>query len=173
MVSVALFLPNIIGYIRAITGIISFLFVDTNPKQGYLALIIYSLFCCLYFFSYILDALDGVAARKFNQCPLISLELLLGSHFGAVLDMICDRFCTCSLYLALACIYPEYKYFIIVMLILEITSHWIQMFSYKLVFCCHQCYSCGKKSQSDRRRASLDSTLLLRGPLFSLCCLSA
>ena len=32
MVSVALFLPNIIGYIRAITGIISFLFVDTNPK---------------------------------------------------------------------------------------------------------------------------------------------
>lgn len=32
MVSVALFLPNIIGYVRAITGIISFLFVDTNPK---------------------------------------------------------------------------------------------------------------------------------------------
>ena len=34
-------------------------------------------------------------------------------------------------------IYPEYKYFIIVMLILEITSHWIQMFSYRLVFCSH------------------------------------
>lgn len=33
-------------------------------------LIICSLFCCLYFFSYILDAMDGVAARKFNQCPL-------------------------------------------------------------------------------------------------------
>ena len=130
MVSVALFLPNIIGYVRAITGIISFLFVDTNPKYVYSTCLICSLFCCFYFFSYILDAMDGVAARKFNQCLNLKVVLFLGSHFGAVLDMICDRFCTCSLYLVLACIYPKYKYFIILMLILEITSHWIQMFSY-------------------------------------------
>jgi len=32
MVSVALFLPNIIGYIRAITGVAAFYFVDTHPK---------------------------------------------------------------------------------------------------------------------------------------------
>ena len=54
----------------------------------------------------------------------------VGSHFGAVLDMVCDRFCTCSLYLCLANIYPQYKFFIILMLILEITSHWIQMYAY-------------------------------------------
>lgn len=32
MVSVALFIPNIIGYIRAITGVAAFYFVDTHPK---------------------------------------------------------------------------------------------------------------------------------------------
>lgn len=57
----------------------------------------------------------------------------IGSHFGAVLDMVCDRFCTCALYLCLANIYPQYKFFIILMLILEITSHWIQMYAATLV----------------------------------------
>ena len=33
MVSVALFIPNIIGYIRAVTGILSFYFVDSNPTS--------------------------------------------------------------------------------------------------------------------------------------------
>ena len=33
MVSVALFVPNIIGYIRAVTGILSFYFVDSNPTS--------------------------------------------------------------------------------------------------------------------------------------------
>ena len=42
--------------------------------------------------------------------------------------MVCDRFCTCSLYLVLSHIYPEYKYPIILLLILELVSHWIQMF---------------------------------------------
>ena len=32
MVSVALFIPNIIGYVRAITGVAAFYFVDTHPK---------------------------------------------------------------------------------------------------------------------------------------------
>ncbi|KAK8827648.1 hypothetical protein WA577_007195 [Blastocystis sp. JDR] len=113
MVSVALFVPNIIGYVRAITGIIAFYFAESNPR----------LFCLLYFISYILDAFDGVAARHLGQC----------SHFGAVLDMVCDRFCTCSLYLVLSHIYPEYKYPIILLLILELVSHWIQMFSATLV----------------------------------------
>lgn len=41
----------------------------------YSTLIIPSVFCCLYFFSYILDAMDGVAARKFNQCPRLIVEV--------------------------------------------------------------------------------------------------
>ncbi|KAK8800963.1 hypothetical protein WA538_003984 [Blastocystis sp. DL] len=113
MVSVALFLPNIIGYIRAITGVAAFYFVDTHPN----------VFTVLYFISYILDALDGVCARKFDQC----------SHFGAVLDMICDRFCTCSLYLSLTHLYPQQKYYYTLLMILEIVSHWIQMYSASLV----------------------------------------
>lgn len=32
MVPVALFLPNIIGYVRAVTGIASFYFADSNPR---------------------------------------------------------------------------------------------------------------------------------------------
>ncbi len=32
MVSVALFVPNIIGYVRAITGIIAFYFAESNPR---------------------------------------------------------------------------------------------------------------------------------------------
>ena len=87
-----------------------------------------SIFCLLYFISYILDACDGVAARHLNQCLSLWLALRAGSHFGAVLDMICDRFCTASLYLVLSHIYPQYKYAIIILLILEIVSHWIQMF---------------------------------------------
>lgn len=38
MVSVALFIPNIIGYIRAITGILSFYFVDSNPRYKLIVL---------------------------------------------------------------------------------------------------------------------------------------
>lgn len=81
MVSVALFLPNIIGYVRAITGIISFLFVDTNPKYVCSTCMICSLFCCFYFFSYILDAMDGVAARKFNQCLNLKVVFIFRLSF--------------------------------------------------------------------------------------------
>ena len=68
MVSVALFLPNIIGYVRAVTGIASFFFVDTNPRSDHYVHLIHSLCCLLYFISYILDACDGVAARRLNEC---------------------------------------------------------------------------------------------------------
>lgn len=42
--------------------------------------------------------------------------------------MICDRFCTCSLYLSLTHLYPQQKYYYTLLLILEIVSHWIQMY---------------------------------------------
>ena len=88
-----------------------------------------SVFTVLYFISYILDALDGVCARKFDQCIyVLRVTYLVGSHFGAVLDMICDRFCTCSLYLSLTHLYPQQKYYYTLLMILEIVSHWIQMY---------------------------------------------
>lgn len=57
MVAVYLFVPNLIGYLRIITGMLSFYFAFTYP--GY--------FVGLYTFSYWLDALDGVAARQLGQ----------------------------------------------------------------------------------------------------------
>lgn len=57
MVAVYLFVPNLIGYLRIITGLVSFYFAFTHP--GY--------FVGLYSFSYWLDALDGVAARHLGQ----------------------------------------------------------------------------------------------------------
>lgn len=63
-----------------------------------------------------------------SVCPVFIFIDCLGSHFGAVLDMICDRFCTCGLYLVLSHIFPKYKYIIILLMILEIVSHWIQMY---------------------------------------------
>lgn len=69
MTRVALFVPNIIGYLRAITGIAGFYFCDTNPWYSLpLHFYLYSLFMTLYAISYVLDAFDGVAARRLNQC---------------------------------------------------------------------------------------------------------
>lgn len=68
MTSVALFIPNIIGYFRAITGVLGFFFVDSNPQYVRSSKLTPRMFTLLYFISYILDAFDGVCARKFNQC---------------------------------------------------------------------------------------------------------
>lgn len=88
MVSVYFFIPNLIGYVRVITGLAAFAYAQSD----------YRTFFVLYGFSYALDALDGVAARKFNQCTqnhracvAIDKVCFIGSSFGAVLDMVTDR----------------------------------------------------------------------------------
>ena len=48
------------GYVRVVTGIAAF-FYALDPDE-------YQIAGALYTFSYALDALDGVAARKLNQC---------------------------------------------------------------------------------------------------------
>ncbi|SAM08017.1 hypothetical protein [Absidia glauca] len=69
--NVFLFVPNIIGYTRIILAALSFYYMPIHPKA---CVALYSLSC-------LLDAVDGNAARYFNQC----------SRFGAVLDMVTDR----------------------------------------------------------------------------------
>jgi CDP-diacylglycerol--inositol 3-phosphatidyltransferase len=60
MTSVWFYIPNIIGYIRIVTGLASFCFaLDVST---------FKIGAGLYMFSYWLDALDGVAARRYNQC---------------------------------------------------------------------------------------------------------
>ncbi|TVU14722.1 hypothetical protein EJB05_38212, partial [Eragrostis curvula] len=57
MPSVYLYIPNIIGYFRIIINFIAFAVCYSNR----------ALFAILYFFSFVLDGVDGWFARKFNQ----------------------------------------------------------------------------------------------------------
>ncbi|CAL0304274.1 unnamed protein product [Lupinus luteus] len=106
--SVYLYIPNIIGYIRVLLNCTAFYLCFTNKI----------LFSVLYFFSFVCDAVDGWAARKFNQV----------STFGAVLDMVTDRISTACLLVVLSQVYRPGLVFLS-LLALDIASHWLQMYS--------------------------------------------
>lgn len=92
------------------------------------------LFSLLYFVSFVCDALDGWFARKFNQA----------STFGAVLDMVTDRVSTACLLVILSQVYRPGLVFLS-LLALDISSHWLQMYSTFLV---------GKTSHKDVKDSS-------------------
>jgi CDP-diacylglycerol--inositol 3-phosphatidyltransferase len=106
-----LYVPNLIGYGRVLCSLLSFLIYDTHPV----------LFLVLYTSSFLLDAVDGEAARKFNQT----------SRFGAVLDMVTDRFSTAALVTLLSHFYNSKIYIMgfVLLNILDFVSHWIRMYS--------------------------------------------
>ncbi|KAI4297771.1 hypothetical protein L6164_037639 [Bauhinia variegata] len=106
--SVYLYIPNIIGYLRVLINCIAFYLCFTNKL----------LFTILYFFSFVCDAVDGWCARKFNQV----------STFGAVLDMVTDRISTACLLVILSQVYRPGLIFLS-LLALDIASHWLQMYS--------------------------------------------
>jgi CDP-diacylglycerol--inositol 3-phosphatidyltransferase len=106
---VFLYIPNIIGYFRFL-----FLFTTLFTYQSFpvATVIVYGL-------SQLLDMFDGMAARKFNQC----------SNFGAVLDMVCDRASNGVLLAICGHIYPEYSWLFYGDIILDLVSHWYQMYA--------------------------------------------
>ncbi|PIA50911.1 hypothetical protein AQUCO_01100018v1 [Aquilegia coerulea] len=106
--SVYLYIPNIIGYIRVLMNIVAFARCFSDKK----------LFSVLYFISFICDGIDGWFARKFNQV----------STFGAVLDMVTDRVSTACLLAVLSQIYRPGLVFLS-LLALDVGSHWLQMYS--------------------------------------------
>lgn len=106
--SVYLYIPNIIGYVRVLMNCIAFALCFSNKK----------VFSVLYFISFVCDGLDGWCARKFNQV----------STFGAVLDMITDRISTACLLVILSQVYRPGLIFLS-LLALDIASHWLQMYS--------------------------------------------
>lgn len=63
--------------------------------------------------------MDGVTARYFNQC----------SKFGAVLDMLTDRMSTAVLLVVLSHLYPSHWGTFSALIVLDIVSHWFQMYS--------------------------------------------
>lgn len=73
----------------------------------------------LYSFSCLLDALDGVAARKFNQ----------STRFGAVLDMVTDRCTTTCLLVFLSTAKPAYSMVFQSLISLDLASHYVHMYA--------------------------------------------
>jgi CDP-diacylglycerol--inositol 3-phosphatidyltransferase len=106
---VFLFIPNIIGYFRAALIFAVMYFSLTKPL---ITLIAYGL-------SQLLDLFDGMAARYFKQ----------STKFGAVLDMVCDRTSDAIMLAILGGLYPNYCWFFYFDIMLDIGSHWYQMYA--------------------------------------------
>lgn len=104
--------PNLIGYFRVLTAIISFLMMKKHPV---LTVIFYGI-------SGFLDGFDGYVARRFNQKTL----------FGACLDMVVDRCSTLSITIFLSRIYGEYYFIWQILASLDLSLHYIFMYAMTL-----------------------------------------
>ncbi|KAJ2936718.1 hypothetical protein H1R20_g377, partial [Candolleomyces eurysporus] len=111
--NVFLFVPNLIGYARVILAGLALHYMSYHPKYCTLA---YGISC-------LLDAVDGHAARALGQT----------SKFGAVLDMVTDRCTTSCLLCYLASAYPPYAILFQFLIALDFSSHYMHMYSHKLV----------------------------------------
>lgn len=118
---VLLYVPNLIGYMRVAGAATSFVLMICRSDLWILAIV-------LYLSNFVGDLIDGWAARQLNQC----------SSFGGVLDMITDRCSTAGLLYVLAGEFsqkdtelpvPVYRLLFLALMILDISSHWVQMHS--------------------------------------------
>ncbi|KAJ7903410.1 phosphatidylinositol synthase [Mycena olivaceomarginata] len=107
--NVFLFVPNLIGYARIILASVALYYMSSDPNYCMVA------YCA----SCLLDALDGYAARKFDQ----------RSQFGAVLDMVTDRCTTSCLLCYLSSAYPDYALYFQFLIALDFSSHYMIMYS--------------------------------------------
>nr|POF11230.1 cdp-diacylglycerol--inositol 3-phosphatidyltransferase [Quercus suber] len=98
-----------IGYFRIVLAIASLYFMPLHPRR---CSFLYSISC-------LLDALDGVAARKFQQ----------STRFGAVLDMVTDRCTTTCLLVFLATAKPAYSMIFQGLISLDLASHYMHMYA--------------------------------------------
>ena len=118
---ILLYIPNIIGYFRAIC---MFLFFWLAPKEEEYSIwgvkiAGWKIAVFLYAVGFVGDLVDGWAARKFNQSTL----------YGATLDMVVDRVATAGLLCILASLKSENAFFYASLIVLDIGSHWFHMAS--------------------------------------------
>jgi CDP-diacylglycerol--inositol 3-phosphatidyltransferase len=73
----------------------------------------------LYSVSCLLDALDGYAARAFEQ----------STRFGAVLDMVTDRCTTACLLVFLSSAWPRWALIFQGLISLDLASHYVHMYA--------------------------------------------
>lgn len=98
-----------LGYSRIILAIASLYYMPLHPRTCSL---LYSVSC-------LLDALDGVAARYFQQA----------TKFGAVLDMVTDRCTTACLLVFLASAFPTWSIVFQGLISLDLASHYMHMYA--------------------------------------------
>ncbi|RVX72960.1 hypothetical protein B0A52_03313 [Exophiala mesophila] len=146
--NIFLFLPNVIGYARVILAIASLYYMPLHPRT-----------CSgLYSISCLLDAADGIAARRYNQ----------STTFGAVLDMVTDRCTTSCLLVFLASAFPRWSIIFQGLISLDLASHYIHMYA---------TLTMGTSGQSHKKVDSSRSWILHlyytnRTVLFAFCALN-
>ncbi|KAK4640128.1 phosphatidylinositol synthase 1 (CDP-alcohol phosphatidyltransferase1) [Podospora bellae-mahoneyi] len=107
--NIFLFYPNLIGYARIILAVASLYYMPIHPRT---CTLLYSISC-------LLDALDGIAARAYNQ----------STRFGAVLDMVTDRCTTSCLLTFLASAFPRWAILFQLLISLDLASHYMHMYA--------------------------------------------
>ncbi|KAL3426749.1 CDP-diacylglycerol-inositol 3-phosphatidyltransferase [Phlyctema vagabunda] len=107
--NIFLFYPNVIGYFRIVLALGALYYMPLHPRTCSL---LYSISC-------LLDALDGYAARYFEQ----------STRFGAVLDMVTDRCTTSCLLVFLSSAWPRWALLFQGLISLDFASHYIHMYS--------------------------------------------
>ncbi|KAF4550782.1 CDP-diacylglycerol--inositol 3-phosphatidyltransferase-like protein [Elsinoe fawcettii] len=107
--NIFLFVPNIIGYARVVLAIVSLYYMPLHSRR---CSFLYSLSC-------LLDALDGYAARYYQQ----------STQFGAVLDMVTDRCTTTCLLVFLSTAKPRWSMVFQLLISLDFTSHYMHMYA--------------------------------------------
>jgi CDP-diacylglycerol--inositol 3-phosphatidyltransferase len=107
--NIFLFMPNVIGYLRIVLAVASLYYMGLHPRTCSL---LYSVSC-------LLDALDGYAARYYEQ----------STRFGAVLDMVTDRCTTSCLLVFLSTAFPRWIIIFQGLIALDLASHYMHMYA--------------------------------------------
>lgn len=97
------------GYVRIFLAIGSLYYMPLHPRT---CTLLYSISC-------LLDALDGYAARYYEQ----------STRFGAVLDMVTDRCTTSCLLVFLSSAFPRWAIIFQGLISLDFASHYIHMYT--------------------------------------------
>mmetsp|Transcript_9040 Transcript_9040/g.19268 ORF Transcript_9040/g.19268 Transcript_9040/m.19268 type:complete len:227 (-) Transcript_9040:129-809(-) len=150
---VLVYIPNLIGYSRVLFSLASLILMICFPEQWVVAAV-------LYVSSFVGDLFDGMAARKFDQ----------SSTFGGLLDMVTDRCSTAGLLCALSKEYSENAGMVLLftmLIILDISSHWCQMYSTTSLKQHH------KSAEGNKGRFFLVRWYYQSYPFFGYCCVGA
>jgi CDP-diacylglycerol--inositol 3-phosphatidyltransferase len=146
--NIFLFVPNLIGYSRVVLALTSLYYMPLHPRT---CTILYSVSC-------LLDALDGYAARAYEQ----------STKFGAVLDMVTDRCTTSCLLVFLAQAFPRWSIVFQGLISLDLASHYMHMYA---------TLSMGGSAKSHKDVSASRSWILRqyysnKWVLFTFCCLN-